>query len=75
LRGQRDEARAKGAQVALRLRDAMRVVDAADVMAGLWRDSGLLRADAVFTAAVDAWRAVQPDQEAPTDRPSATEGP
>ena len=71
LRGQRDEARAKGAQAALRLRAALRVVDAADAWLDQRRspDAFLRKPNAELIKladAVDAWRAAQPDQKAET---------
>jgi hypothetical protein len=68
LEAERDEARRTGARAALRLRDALRVADAADG----WRRPHTttvdrLGANSRLKAAVDAWRAVQPDQTATTE--------
>ena len=87
LRGQRDEARRTGGAYA-RLsweaaceRDAMRpVVEAAEAWATRVREfvveigyEELDDDERSLLAAVDAWRAAQPDAKAPTDRLSATQ--
>jgi hypothetical protein len=58
-------------------RDLMRpVVEAAEAFVVADRGSGgfaRAKAGTALFAAVDAWRVAQPDQKAPTDRPSATD--
>jgi len=73
LRGQRDEAREQR-NLARRERNiAEQVVEAAEAYVEARFTSGAGSAGNALTAAVDAWRAAQPDPEAPTDRPNATE--